>query len=284
MSFLFHIINSSSNTSSPAQPVQELPPNGVRVFLISGQSNSKGRAYSDNADPNDLGVKTNVKIWDKTGAPAWNNLEIVNGIGGNNNSTLDDEHGIEVGLAKYYNDYFPNETLYLIKYGVGNSPIQPWISGGVHFNKFWNLFLSPAVNRLLLDGKIPYLYFFWSQGESDASPALVNSFQGKFNAWFDLWRNNLHNELPIALAEVLMPGNPEFTSGNVIVNDIFQNKADTEQFIESMPTRGYTDRGDAIHYSADAYLLMAQDVLAYFKTQNGVAITQPISSTPPTAP
>lgn len=249
-------------TSLGTSEANILPENGVRVFIMTGQSNSRGRGLNDDATPEELAINPRVQIWNTT-ANEFQSLE----IGVNNMAPNTYSHGAELGLSSRLDDYFPDETVYLIKYGQGSTCIVEHLPGGSVYPVLWSDYVIEGINDLISQGKIPYVYMLWSQGECDVN--IDNTGYGvQFNEWVDLWQGNFSNKLPFATYEV---SDYSWASNPIgLVNDVFHEKALTEPLLYAMDTKDMgVNPGDDIHYSYQGQKDISNLAFSYFKTLLG---------------
>jgi hypothetical protein len=253
--------------------VPTFPENGVRVFLITGQSNAKGRALNSSASAGELDPSTTTKIWNPT-ASAFQNLDI-----GTNNLADAGDHGVELGLDVNFQTYFPGETLYLIKYAVGSTPIRDHIKTerGNVVDVFWPYVVN-GINQLITDGKIPYVYLIFSQGERDANPATdadgdtPAAHYTRFGVWIDQWRSDIGANIPVVAYETL-----DFYSGSLTVNSNMNAYESLRTKFECIPMVGETDIGDGLHFDYQAQKDASVRCLTFFSNYDGHPVTSSLS-------
>lgn len=269
-------INESIDTLKPfiiaLDTVQDQTPvfdevNGVRVFILTGQSNAVGKALNSNLTAGELSAQSQLKIWNKT-AGAFQDLDI-----GTNNLALSTEHGIENGLAQNILTYFPTGQSYLIKWGVGSTEIAQHLSGGAVYTELWNNYVVSGINNIITSGKIPYVYLIYSQGERDAntndpSPAgEYTLFGGRFDTWVSLWQTNFGTDLPIAVLQVKEPGPAGYEMATI--NGVFDAKALTESKLNVLQTKSLSSIGDNLHFNHNAHKTAAIEALEFFSNNLG---------------
>jgi len=252
-------------------PNSGFPSNGVRVYLLTGQSNAGGRGLNSEATSGELEPQPQFKIWSKINSQ-FENLDIP----ANNLSINSTFHGIELGLALNFNTYYPGETGYLIKWGVDSTEIVQHLSGGTVYEEFWNNYVKPALNDLINQGKIPFVYFIYIQGERDSNlvfdpngPAL---YPARFDTLVSLWRNNIGVGLPIAPYEIHtpLPGSYDQTRA---INIVFENKSLIDNNLQVLETEFLSAEADNLHFKYSAH--KAGSILAfdYFITKQGQPVT-----------
>lgn len=243
--------------------------NIANVFILTGQSNSVGRGDNADATVQELAVQPQFKIWSKINSQ-FEPLE----IGVNNLGVLPDEHGIELGLAKNFHNYYPaNQRGYLIKWGKSSTEIVKHLSGGEVFEELYNNYVVPAINTLINEGKEVRVHLIYSQGERDANTNLsppggeYTLYAGRFDTWFTLWQGIFGSTLPVVSYQLLsvLPSGYEWEA----INDDFAVKALTEPFYRVLQTKDLTNIGDNIHYDYVAHKAASLLAYNYFSTVNG---------------
>ncbi len=260
-------INSLSSGSS----IPSIPENGVRVFLITGQSNARGRAPNSSATSEELLPQPQMQIWNN-GSSVFQDLR----IGVNSQDIINGDHSIELGLSQSFNTYFPNETGYIIKYAVSSTPIRYHIpEDGTVYNVFKER-VESGINNLINQGKIPYVYFIYSQGERDANPDsdaagdTPSAHLLRFKTLLDLWQTNLGTDLPFVAYETL-----DFYTGSLEVNsNMLSYEGVTYPHYKMLPMVNETDIGDGLHFDYQAHKNASIKSLDFFQNNLG----QPVES------
>lgn len=150
----------------------------VLMFLMAGQSNMAGCGItSELPSPYDV-AQPAVRFWNQcnptTGWPpggagdAW--VDLQGGFGHQFYPGLS-MFGPEVGFGHRLHELFPNDEIYLVKYGLSSTNLAVnWNPDGT--GAVYNLFKSrvdAAVQNLVAAGKTPEIAgMVWMQGESDA--------------------------------------------------------------------------------------------------------------------
>jgi hypothetical protein len=138
----------------------------TRVYLLGGQSNMAGLGgwdkpiYAPYNTP-----QTDVKFWSDRTASQWVNLQSGYGNYGSTN------FGPEVSFGYAVNNKYPDDDIYLIKYGVSGTTLAvDWNPNGTgaKYNTFKTI-VNAALSNLSKAG-ITYTIegMLWMQGESDA--------------------------------------------------------------------------------------------------------------------
>lgn len=219
------------------------PDNGVRIFLINGQSNSVGYADNIDMDPSEEVPYDHFKIWNGN---AFVSLE----IGVNNKASGVDYHGVELGLALNLQSYFPDDTFYLVKDGKGGRPIAYFSPNGDEVRLYYNTrkVLRDALNNLIASGKIPYVYMLWHQGENDAQYGYT-TYEDELRELFNLWDNTYAYDTPKVIPSLLL-NSPN--TGRVAVNAIFETVV-SESSNLAISASSYLDEKDSSHWSYQGF-------------------------------
>lgn len=224
--------------------------NIVNVILITGQSNAVGFATTVGLPTQDLQPFENVKIWNDS-IDGFEDLQI-----GVNNQTDPhaDKHGVELELAKQYYDDF-TAPLYIIKYGYGGTRIKqhfdyeptvltPWV-----YPTFYDDNVVKGINNLLAQGKRPFIWIYWCQGEADASPSYTPDYSTSLDYWTDMYKTIFGSTVPFIFCEII-----EANASDIIINGTFATKSaevGTEGAV--IETSGLSDIGDGVHYDTTAF-------------------------------
>ncbi|MEL6968638.1 MAG: sialate O-acetylesterase [Bacteroidota bacterium] len=147
----------------------KFPENGVRVYIGGpGQSNQEGRG--DVLDLILAGIpiigQDSVYIAEYR-AGKFNQL-----IKGNDLNELT-EVGWEFGLIKHFPAAHPGEKVYVIKYAIDGSSATIWEPGQPHRIVQDNYLIIPFLNKLIAEGKVPFVTFFTLQGEADVAQTVA---------------------------------------------------------------------------------------------------------------
>lgn len=264
---------SSLSAEGGSTPVDPFPPNGVRVFLYTGQSNCPGRGLDSDATAQELAEKTNFKIWSKINS-RFENLQ----IGVNNLNSTEDSHGIELGLSNNFESYYPNETVYFIKWGVHSTAILEHLPGGSVYDDFWPNYVIAGINDLIADGKIPFVYWVYTQGERDSNTGEGGQpelYGGRFDQLISQWQSNIGVDMPMCNYELCDPL-PSGYDQTGIVNQVFADKSLTEPLYQVMPTKFLSNLGDDLHYDYTAQKQISILALDYFEDKLGQRVNDPL--------
>lgn len=186
-------LNSSINVLNGLKPLYLPSENSPRLFMIFGQSNASGRGLNSDASSSELDETSIVQIW--TGS-AWENLDISSG----NNQSIADKHGLELGLSIQYQEYFPGETLYLVKDGYPGTSIDDHLT--VYYSTATTKLLN-AFNNLVSNGITPRIYLIFLQGEADSTAGLAALYYDKLSELISKFDAFINVKTPFITPEVL---------------------------------------------------------------------------------
>lgn len=230
-----------ASAQNPALPPKEK----FHLFLLVGQSNMAGRGT---VTPADRKPHARVLMLDKAGhwVPAVDPLHFdkpkMVGVG------LGRTFGLEIAQAT------PGVTIGLIPCGVGGSPIDMW-QPGAFYNATQSHPWDDAIRRARLALQAGTLKgILWHQGESDSSPALAPSYEGK-----------LHDLIARFRRELKAP-DASFIAGQLGVfaeSPWNEHKRQVDRAHRELPTKvsrtafvsaeGLNHKGDKVHFDADSY-------------------------------
>ena len=245
--------------------------NGDYVILIDldGQSNAGGNGLNIEADPLDTLDQPQLQFWNSTASAFQtygpNNRGYTVAFG---STQAIGEHGVELGLAKYFQDYFPGDTLYMVKNHLNGAPISEFMPDRAYFTSHVNQ-LDSAITYLKSQGKIPLVFRFFMQGESDSGPALVNAYPNQLKRLNAEWRKLLGQDLHIVGSEMT---NPSAQDG---LNDHLRRLALEDTRYHLVRSKDYArNPNDGSHFSAAGLLDIARDQLEIIsKNLNTAVIT-----------
>jgi len=251
-----------------------LPINGVRVLIVSGQSNAGGRALNTDAAAGELLPNSDIQIFSlyPLGSEQFYDLDIEqNNMQTNPVNAPFSFHGVELGLGNEFVNSFNNEVLYLIKKAIGGTKIIESLPGGSVYDSLWPSYVKKAINQLINAGKRPFVYFYFHQGEGDANDIDYLNYSANLDTLIAQWRTNLGNELPFLFAEILELGASGTRESEI--NQFFLDKANASQFIEVVTAKDLTNNGDNQHYDYAAQKIIANRVLVGMNLLTPIEIT-----------
>jgi hypothetical protein len=235
------------------------------VLIVSGQSNAVGRAYNPLADAAVAACAfTRTKIWV---AGSWQVLNPPDHTQSHGQAI--NQHGIEPYLAYLFEQHFPNDSLYIIKFAEGGRGLAAdagkpdWSPASAElYTTLKNSYISPALASSDLDGGYIPLGFWWMQGESDAF----------FAQQADAYYTNLVGFFSSLAADI-----PETTNFKRYIGKIRDNKswayrekvrAAQMQYCKvpsnnaTLIDTDYVDTNDSTHYSAQGFSKLADALFA----------------------
>jgi hypothetical protein len=194
----------------------------TKVFLLGGQSNMAGvgnypgGTISGITYPPDLlpssspyyPEQTNVKYWNN----GWTNLRIGFGY-----DTSKNEFGPEVSFGYTLKRLFPQDDIYLVKWGVSGSNLavdwNPDVAGGKYCYTNFKSRVNAALSNLRNAQLSPVVAgMIWMQGESDTSNAdYAAAYKSNLINFIDQVRTDFGtSETPFVLGRILTVfGTPE---------------------------------------------------------------------------
>lgn len=151
----------------------------ARVIILAGQSNCEGvsrnaelkkRIDADTYAMYEKGFDRIMLIRPSTNIHINEFIPVRLGMG-----TDDVSFGLELGMAEYLSEKFPNEEFYFVKHVHGGTPIDMWRGDGPLWDSQINYYsmlvddVNTAISLLESEGKeVVIEAFCWMQGESDA--------------------------------------------------------------------------------------------------------------------
>ena len=183
------------------------------ILIVAGQSQAVGRAFNTEFSTAIANYTFNrTKIWsvisDSTQNswlnPGLPNYAKINGwekLNINFNQTFNQDpgvHGIEPWFAYAFEQAHPLDTLYIIKYAYGGTPLFQdlqnidWNSKSRNemYDYFYKSYLKPAISSV--SNYIP-LGFWWAQGETDGKNTIFgNAYYTNLSDFF----NQLEVQVP----------------------------------------------------------------------------------------
>lgn len=230
-----------ADTSETAQ----LPPTGLHLFLLAGQSNMAGRgkiAYED------LQPHPRVLVFNKAGewAPAIAPLHF-------------DKPGIAgVGLGRTfaieYAENNPQVTVGLIPCAVGGSSLDAWQPGGFHESTNTHPYddCMKRMQQAIVAGELKGI--LWHQGESDSNPALSKTYQSKLDELFERFRTEFDSpSVPIVIGQLGQFTEKPWDESRKLVDQAHRTLPDRMTNTVFVHSDGLGHKGDQTHFSAEAY-------------------------------
>ena len=244
-----------------------MPPNGVRVLVKGGQSNSVGDAPNSDATTAELAVHTNVKIYNTSYTVKWRDLAV-----GFNNYGNANAHGSEIGLVNNFNTYFPGETLYIIKWGASGTNITFHLVGGANYVAVYDARVKAGINELLAQGKRVFVYFSWLQGEHDSlNSTNTGLYPSRFTQLVNEQRGILGANMPWLNTTII-----ETEPNDITINDVFRNNAISDQFMSTFNANGANHIGDNLHYNYTEQKNIGLQECLFMRDYTPVEITSPL--------
>lgn len=215
------------------------------VVLMAGQSNMIG--LSDVSDLNTYSLPNNITYFNYSANTQLKKMPDTN-------------FGPEVGVSRILHKEFEDLNFILIKYAVGDSSIEEWLSNGssqikrkVNFSNFYEKFYKNAQN-IIKDYNTEVIALLWMQGETDARyKKNAKNYERNFNLLIKKFRQDFNDSiLPIIFGKV----NPKTKIYKFLdeVQDAQNNilkSLDNSYIIE---TDSFQKQTDGVHYSSQGIL------------------------------
>ena len=280
--------NLPASEPEEAPETEKDPENVAKVILLAGQSNAAGVSVSSILEKKISAEEfakykngfSNVKILYKNGnlnGMANCNEEFVNVQLGQGFETIN--FGPEVGLAAYLSEAYPDETFYIIKYGVGGTNIfSHWNTEDPTRNQHLLGFKSTidaGLEMLEADGLTPKIVgLLWMQGESDSTQFYhAHEYYNRQKAFVEHIRETYADYASVRGIEFIdaAVSNSGFFASWFLVNDMklkYSKESDDNYFIDTI-SYGLTtleENNDLAHYDSISMLILGRlfgDKLAY---------------------
>lgn len=187
-----------------------------RVFLLAGQSNIVGQGRNNELSPPYSLPQTDVNYWHNASG-TW--VDLAPGFGGR--STW---FGPEVAFGRAIKDAYPDDEIYLVKYGVGGTALyNDWAPTTGPQYTAWRNTLNNALGNLdssLIDYEISGM--MWMQGESDAFESQGPNYEANLTNFIADVRGVVGDpDLPFIIGRVL-----DYYGGNNIIPGTSTSHAD----------------------------------------------------------
>ena len=237
----------------------------VPVFILDGQSNAGGNGLNaDVADPTDTLVQNHMHMWKTTSAAfepyGPNNRSTIQAFGSVNPAG---EHGVELFWAKYWQSYYPNDTLYVIKNWSDGTALFEFQEGRSYRTNYTNQ-IDSAITWFQNNDKIPVFYLFWHQGESDANSP--DEYGKELRKLFNYYKSLLGQGLKIQAIEIT---NPSTQDG---INDHFRQLALDDPSFHLVKSKDFP-RYDGSHFRPLGFDSIAQANLEIMSKHLGAVMT-----------
>ena len=245
----------------------------TKVFLLGGQSNMAGCGVTSDLQPPFNSSQPDVRFWNKcntTGGwppvnpgDAWVDLE-----GGFGHQFYPDlsMFGPEVSFGYALNELFPDDDIYLIKYGLTSQNLavnwKPDGTGAV-YNAF-KLRVDTALANLVASGKSPVISgMIWMQGESDAMEhAYATEYQSNLTNFITQVRSDFSTpQLPFVIGRINTSAYWGTPADNALVRDAqveVANQMANVSWIntDDIPTWKPGENPSDDHYSSQGQLIL----------------------------
>ena len=266
----------------------------MRLVLLVGQSNMSGRGY---ATPDDLvplpGVRHLARdlTWREAIEPINKDRPFVGTFAADGKKRVSPDPwdavppeagDIVVGVGpgrtfgRLLRDFAPDEEVGLIPAAVGGTPIAAWLPGGVDPYDTACHPYDEAIARARAaqkDGEI--VAVLWHQGESDASRQTPD-YETLLRRVIDNFRRDLGlaETVPFVmgtLASFYGEKHPKITAGADAIEDAFENIVATTPYVGLVSAFDLPDRGDKLHFSAEAQHILGERYFRMWKSMVSVS-------------
>lgn len=234
------------------------------VLIVSGQSNAVGRAPNPLADP-DITSHTfsRVRIW--IAGSGWEILDPADNTQSHDQAA--GQHGLEPYLGYLFEQQFPSDNLYIIKFAEGgrglDSSFTPNFSPtGTLYATLKNDYISPALVSSELSGGYTAWGFWWMQGETDSlNETTARSYYDNLVEFFNTLESDVAATGDFKRLIGMVRDNSTWTYRELLRDN--QRKFASNQESSVLI---YTDDisvipTDTVHYSGQGFLELAPPVL-----------------------
>lgn len=218
-------------------------PPALDIFLLAGQSNMAGRG-----DVADEDRQAHPRVWMFDRARQW-----VPAI----EPMHFDKPVAAVGPGRTFGlelaRLFPDVNIGLVPAAVGGSPIWTWLPG-VRYDETGAFPWDEALARVRAARTAGTLKaILWHQGESDATAEAAPLYEERLRDLIARFRAELDNPaLPFLIGQLgRFPGRP-WDDGYIQVDAAHRRVAADVPHVAFVPSDGLGDKGDSLHFSAQA--------------------------------
>lgn len=220
------------------EAAQTTAPDGMRLFLLIGQSNMAGRGKVEEQD-----LQTHPRIWmlnkEMQWAPAKDPLHwdkpTVAGVG------LGSEFARTLAKAD------PNVNIGLIPAAFGGTSLDQWKPGG-------ELYKNAVARAREAMKKGTLAGILWHQGESDSSPDKIASYPTRFAAMMAQLRKDLNApEVPLVIGEL-----GRFRPASEPFNAMLPGLVPQVPHTALVTAEDLADKGDKLHFGSPALRTLGQ--------------------------
>ena len=226
-----------------ALTAQQPAPNGMQLFLLAGQSNMAGRGEVADQDRT-----PHPRVWMFDRAMAW-----VPAI----EPMHFDKPIAAVGPGRAFGlavaEANPMAQVGLIPAAVGGSPITAW-DPGVLYKETGAYPWDDAIKRMkaaMPKGELRAI--LWHQGESDGNDATAPLYEARLRSLIARFRADLGKpNLPFIIGQLGRFEAKPWSTGYQQVDAAHRRVAADVANVAFVSSDGLADKGDLIHFSADA--------------------------------
>lgn len=219
------------------------PPAGMQLFLLAGQSNMAGRgdvAEQDRTPHPRVWMLNRAMVW----APAVEPMHFDKPI-----AAVGPGRAFALAIA----DAYPTAHIGVIPTAVGGSPITAW-EPGILYKETGAYPWDDAIRRAkaaMPQGELRGI--LWHQGESDGTDAAAPLYEARLRSLIARFRAELGNaSLPFLIGQLGRFEGKPWTAGYQQVDAAHQRVAADTPNVAFVSSEGLRDKGDQLHFSADA--------------------------------
>ncbi len=265
----------------------------MRLVLLAGQSNMAGRGY---ATPDDLAPLPGVRhlardlAWREAIEPIHKDRPFVGTFAadGTKRTSPDPwdavppqagDRVVGVGPGRTFGRllraFAPDEEVGLVPVAVGGTPVSAWLPGGVDPHDPANHPYDDAIVQARAaqkDGEI--VAILWHQGENDASRRTSGYFERMRQVVANFRRDlGLAETVPFiagTLASFYGDEHPDITAGATAIDAALKELAATTPYVGLVDAHDLEDRGDQLHFCAEAQHILGERYFRMWKSMSSV--------------
>ncbi|MCM8529126.1 MAG: sialate O-acetylesterase, partial [Lentisphaeraceae bacterium] len=236
----------------------------IRTIIVSGQSNSDGRAETkDIPKDTDLNFDNFYFYHGNASGNAHESCpsnELITLRPGSGSLYKGKNHfGIEIGTAMVLREKFPNEKFLIIKYAKGGSSLfTDWdLKKGPHLKKLRET-VKGAYAAIREKGYEPDIRaFLWHQGESDSKKDRVDSYNEKLTLFLNQMKNDFSSTMAYAIGQINLAQKiePEL-SGKVMKAQEEVAKSFGKSVL--VPSEGLSLKDDQMHFDTEGMIALGK--------------------------
>ncbi|MCM8541308.1 MAG: hypothetical protein NE328_13635 [Lentisphaeraceae bacterium] len=236
----------------------------IRTIIVSGQSNSDGRAETaDIPKDTDLNFDNFYFYHGNASGNAHESCpsnELITLRPGSGSLYEGKNHfGIEIGTAMILREKFPNEKFLIIKYAKGGSSLfTDWdLKKGPHLKKLRET-VAGAYKAIRENGYEPDLrVFLWHQGESDSKEDRVGTYKEKLTLFLKQMKKDFSSTMGYAIGQINLAQkiDPKL-SGQIMTAQAEVAKSFGKSIL--VPSEGLSLKDDQMHFNTEGMIALGK--------------------------